>query len=135
MSDELFDQKLQWFKQNEQPEVVLFIADRPDLAKIVITWTNTTVGRTEEESALPDECENATWEWLWENTAFSNHELRTKSGQVRHSFSEELGKLIGNRILYPDGTVNSFVQRYLRERVLSLFDPQRAKKRESARKK
>jgi hypothetical protein len=30
--------------------------------------------------------------------------------------------LIGNRILYPDGTVNSFVQRYLREQVLKFFD-------------
>ena len=31
--------------------------------------------------------------------------------------------LIGNRVLYPDGTVNSFVQRYLRDRVLKLFEP------------
>ena len=30
--------------------------------------------------------------------------------------------LIANRILYPDGTANSFVQRYLREQVLELFD-------------
>ncbi|HJX36106.1 MAG TPA: hypothetical protein VJ280_04010 [Dehalococcoidales bacterium] len=30
--------------------------------------------------------------------------------------------LIGNRILYPDGTVNSYVQRYLREKVINLFD-------------
>lgn len=29
--------------------------------------------------------------------------------------------LTGNRVLYPDGTVNSFVQRYLRQQVLKLF--------------
>ncbi|MHC4982122.1 MAG: hypothetical protein ACYTF6_03005 [Planctomycetota bacterium] len=40
-------------------------------------------------------------------------------------------KLIGNRILYPDGTVNSFVRRYLREKVLNLFDG-RPKKRKNA---
>jgi hypothetical protein len=34
----------------------------------------------------------------------------------------KLKPLIGNRVLYPDGTVNSFVQRYLRERVLRLFE-------------
>ena len=30
--------------------------------------------------------------------------------------------LIGNRIIYPDGTMNSFVERYLREQVLKLFE-------------
>jgi len=34
----------------------------------------------------------------------------------------KLKPLVGNRVLYPDGTVNSYVQRYLRERVLRLFD-------------
>ncbi len=39
----------------------------------------------------------------------------------------KLKPLIGNRVLYPDGTVNSFVQRYLRERVLKLFDAKTAR--------
>jgi hypothetical protein len=30
--------------------------------------------------------------------------------------------LIGNHIIYPDGTVNSFVERYLREQVIKLFE-------------
>jgi len=30
--------------------------------------------------------------------------------------------LIGNRIIYPDGTINSYVQRYLREQVVKLFE-------------
>ena len=29
--------------------------------------------------------------------------------------------LIGHRILYPDGTMNSYVQRYLREKVINIF--------------
>jgi hypothetical protein len=29
--------------------------------------------------------------------------------------------LVANRVLYPDGTVNSFVQKYLQDRVLTLF--------------
>jgi hypothetical protein len=42
-----------------------------------------------------------------------------------------LKPLIGNRIIYPDGTVNSFVERYLRERVVKLFE---AKPKKSVKK-
>ena len=130
MAEDLFAQKLKSFKQNEKPEVVLFVADNPELIKIIIAWTNTTVGRTEEVPDLCDESENVVWEWLWANATFSEEELLAKSGQNRYRFDQELQKLIGNRILYPDGTANSFVQRYLREKVLNLFET-RPKKRRS----
>lgn len=38
------------------------------------------------------------------------------------ALENKLKPLIGNRVIYPDGTVNSFVQRYLREQVLKLFE-------------
>jgi hypothetical protein len=129
MLADVFVQKLEWFKQNEKPEVVLLVADHPELAKIIIAWANTRVGRAEDGPALCDESENAAWEWLWANAIFSEEELLAKSGQARYNFSQEVSKLIGNRILYPDGTVNSFVQRYLRDKVLSLFDAGAKKKR------
>jgi hypothetical protein len=45
----------------------------------------------------------------------------------------KLRSLIGNRILYPDGTVNSFAQRYLRERVLKLFQAKPIPRKKSAK--
>jgi len=135
MTEDVFSQKLQRFKENEKPEVVLFIADRPELAKIVIAWTNTAVGRSERPPVLDDESETATWEWLWASAAFSRDELLAKCGQGRYNFDQELAKLIGNRILYPDGTVHSFVQRYLRDQVLGLFGTKTAKKPKGRRAK
>ncbi|MHC4295034.1 MAG: hypothetical protein ACYSTL_05560 [Planctomycetota bacterium] len=129
MAEDLFTRKLERFKESEKPEVVLFVADNPDSIKIIIAWTNTTVTRTEDVSALGDESENAIWEWLWSNAIFSEEELLAKSGRTRCRFNRELKKLIGNRILYPDGTVNSFVQRYLREKVLNLFEGRPNKRR------
>ena len=35
--------------------------------------------------------------------------------------------LIDSSVVYPDGTVNSFVRRYPREKVLNLFDSKRKK--------
>ncbi len=83
---------------------------------------------------LKSETENEVWDWLWENTIYSKKELIEKIGTP---FSElaldgKLKPLIGNRILYPDGTMNSFVQRYLREQVVKLFEtkPKRLAKKD-----
>jgi len=124
MSENLFIEKLTWFKQNEKPEAVLVIADNQELIKIVVAWTNLEVSCADELTELTAKSENEIWEWLWQNTRFNLTELKAKTG-VSYSESVLDGKLkplIGNRVLYPNGTVNSFVQRYLRERVLKLFE-------------
>lgn len=121
MAHDTYTEKLEWFKENEKPEVILFIADQSELTRIVVAWTNTGVERAEEVSEPSGDSENSTWDWLWENARFSEDELLAKSSVPRFKFDERVRTLIGNRILYPDGTVNSFVQRYLREKVLGLF--------------
>ncbi len=124
MSEDLFVEKLDHFKQNEKPEMVLVIADNPELIRIIIAWTNLEVKNADELTKHVGESENEIWEWLWKNARFNLADLKAKTG-VPYSESvleSKMKPLIGNRILYPDGTVNSFVQRYLRERVLKLFE-------------
>lgn len=122
MSDELYAEKLAHFKGNEKPEVVLLIADDLDLIKIVVAWTNTTVMGAQKLSPFRHDSESEVWEWLWRNAVYSREELIAKSALSEHGFEKKMTPLIGNRVLYPDGTVNSFVQRYLRDRVLKLFE-------------
>lgn len=133
MNENLYAEKLAWFKQNERPESVLLIAGNPELIKVVIAWTSLDVRRADILTKKSGESESEMWEWLWENTEFSLSEFKEKIGI---SFSElalknKMKPLIGNRIIYPDGTVNSFVQRYLREQVLKLFE---TKTKKSAKK-
>ena len=123
-NDNLYFEKLTWFKQNEKPEVVLLIANDPERVKFVIAWTNVKVIPVDNRTELVGTSEEEIWEWLWENTIYSCSELKEKTGT---SYSEsgianKMRPLIGNRIIYPDGTVNSYVQRYLREQVVKLFD-------------
>lgn len=124
MSESLFAEKLNWFKQNEKPEAVLIVADNPELIRIIVAWSNLEVKRADKMTELKGDSENEVWEWLWENSRFSLTELKAKTG-VPYSepvLEQKMKPLIGNRILYPDGTVNSFVQRYLREQVVKLFE-------------
>ena len=122
--EDLFIEKLAWFKQNEKPEIVLLIADEPECIKIIIAWTNTQVVPADNLTELVNASEKEIWEWLWENTIYYPDELKEKTGA---SFSEKglenkMKPLIGNHIIYPDGIINSYVQRYLREKVINLFE-------------
>jgi len=131
LSANLYAEKLAHFKENEKPEVVLLIADDLDLIKIVVAWTNTTVTTAEKLNALRGESDSDVWDWLWKNAVYSREELIAKSALSEYGFEKKMRPLVGNRVLYPDGTVNSFVQRYLRDRVLKLFEakPKRATKK------
>jgi len=133
MKEDLYTEKLAWFKQNERPEVVLLVSDNPEFIKIVVAWTNLDVRRVDRLTEPTGETENEVWEWLWENAKFSRTELKEKIGIPfsEPAIESKMRPLIGNRILYPDGTVNSFVQRYLREQVVKLFE---AKPKKTAKK-
>lgn len=131
MSENLYAEKLADFKENEKPEVVLLIADEPNLIKIVVAWANMTVTCAKKLSPLRGDSDSEVWEWLWKNAVYSREELITKSSLSEYGFERKMTPLIGNRVLYPDGTINSFVQRYLRDRVLKLFEakPKRPRKK------
>jgi len=131
VSLEQYADRLAYFRENEKPEVVLLIADDLDLIKIIVAWTNTTVTRAEKLSPTRGDSESEVWDWLWKNSVYSREELIAKSALSEYGFEKKMRPLIGNRVLYPDGTVNSFVQRYLRDRVLKLFE---AKPKRNARK-
>ena len=121
---DLYIDKLDWFRRNEKPEAVLVIADNQELIKIVVAWANLEVHRAEKLTELVGQSDCTIWEWLWKNARYSLKDLKGKTG-VAYSESvleDKMWLLIGNSVLYPDGTVNTFVQRYLRERVLRLFE-------------
>jgi hypothetical protein len=124
MTEDIFIEKLTWFKQNEKPEVVLLVADNPDRIKIIVAWTNLNVQHDRKLTDLKDVSGNEVWEWLWENVKYSKKELIEKSGVPlsEPGLENKMKPLIGNQIIYPDGTVNSFIQRYLREQVVKLFE-------------
>jgi hypothetical protein len=130
MDEDSYAQRLARFKQHEGPEAVLLVAQDPEFTKIVVAWTSLDVRPLETLANLPGESEEDLWDWLWANARYSIDDLAERSGLAAPFVERRLKPLIGNRVLYPDGTLNSFVQRYLRERVLKLFD---AKPRKPAR--
>jgi len=113
MSHDPYAEKLATFKENEKPEVVLLLADDPEMIKLIIAWTSIAASPARELSPLEGATESEVWDWLWQNTTYSRRELSAKSSIPVHQLDRKLRPLIGNEVIYPDGTVNSFVQRHL----------------------
>jgi len=124
VSNDLYAERLAWFKQNERPEAVLVIAEKPDLIRVVLAWSHTKVTPIKKQSSLADESEAAIWQWLWDNAEYSLQDVRkTLTTYVSEpTLARTMRALIGSRVLYPDGTVHSFVQRYLRDRIVKIFN-------------
>ena len=121
ISEEMYAKKLICFKENERPEAVLLMANNHQLMRMLVTWPNVAVKPACTTEAT-DSSDEEVWNWLWENTAYNPKEWSSKSGVSSSFFEESRAILIGNRLVYPDGTLNKFVERYLREKVLGLFD-------------
>lgn len=121
MSD-IFETVLDNFKTNETPESVLVVGDDPDLIKVVLSWPNIPICRVEDDIAFIEEWNDINkWEWLWRCVQYRKSDLEKAVGNS-HNLDKKVKVLITNRILYPDGTVHSYVTRYLRDRVVKLFE-------------
>jgi uncharacterized protein YukJ len=134
MHEDLYSKKFNHFKNNEKPEVVLVIANDQVLIKIVVAWPNIEIKQIDKLTELSSDLEKDVWAWLWENCRFNLAELRAIIS-IPYSdagLQKQLETLIANRIIYPDGTVNSFVQRYLRNEVAKLFESKAKKTKKSS---
>jgi hypothetical protein len=121
MSIRIFREALARFKETEQPEAVLLVAGDRDYVSILAAWLRCDVRPRRRITRIGGRTDAETWQWLWENTCFSKDALRDASGVPTKRFEAKLDALIANRVIYPDGNINSFVKRYLRERVLRLL--------------
>jgi len=125
---ESWSDRLALFKSEEKPEAVLVVADDAALTKIVVAWPTIAVEPRVRSATRPADSEHEWWDWLWKNTRYSASEIAERTGIRGEDLERKMKLLIGNRVLYPDGTVNSFVQRYLREKVLRRFKAKTRKK-------
>lgn len=58
------------------------------------------------------------WEWLWQNTVYSPERFVERLPFSDKDVEQKLRGLIANKVLYPDGTVNGYVERFLRARIV-----------------
>ncbi len=126
-----FDEILHQFKAGEQPDCLLLLSEDSASLKIAVAWGGISIRRVELGKPSPDEPDALRWDWLWSSVSYSIAEVAVRTGLTTYLIERKLPGLVANRVIYPDGTLNSFVQRYLRERVLRLFRPAKQRERDA----
>lgn len=109
------------FKANENPEAILVVGEDSLMTRLVLAWPN--VARTEVELATPfskDWDDIKRWAWLWTGIRYSKKDMFAIVGRSR--LDVQLRVLIANRIIYPDGTVHSYLTKFFRTRVVKLLE-------------
>ena len=105
------------FKDDERPECVLLVSGSPLLIRVVVAWMNMPIERHKRLTPFPQDAEQQ-WEWLWRNTVYSTERLAKYVPSSDKELEQKLQALIANKVLYPDGTVNRYVERLLRARIV-----------------
>lgn len=118
---EIYERVLKKLKGQARPEAVLVVKGDPELIRILVSWPNIEISPRSYISPLSDSSSAASWGWLWKNTDYSQDDLRTNCGVDEESLKAKLAVLIGNRIIYPDGSVNPHVAKFLEQSARSLL--------------
>ncbi len=112
-----FEDVLSIFKENETPEDVLPLLNNHAMQKIAIAWPKIKIKRIKTSSTAPP-TQNEQWAWLWSQVEYDVNELMAivniYAGIERH-----MACLIGNRIIYPDGTISSYATKALRQIMMA----------------
>jgi len=111
---------LEQFRNEERPECVLLVSSSPSLIRIVVAWMNMPVERTRRFTPFPEDREQQ-WEWLWRHAVYSTARLAAYVPSSDRDLEQKLQALIANKVLYPDGTVNGYVDRFLRARTVKML--------------
>jgi len=113
---------LAYFKSQERPEAILCVGDDTDLIKIAVIWPNIPIRPVVGAPSYPaNGTDVRKWNWLWSCVKFKPDDIAAGLGS-RYLARTKLDALITNRILYPDGTLHSYMTRYLRDRVIKMFE-------------
>jgi hypothetical protein len=108
------DEILEAAKSAETPDTILLVADSPLAQKLVVAWKTVDIQRTDPQldfASLKD---------VWAATQFDPKQWYIHAG-LSPSDNQRIGQsLIANGIVYPDGTVNELVHKFLNTQVAEL---------------
>lgn len=109
---------LRLFRGQEEArmEVIHPLLGDPILRNLVVAWSLTPVEFTEPEQDPPTE-EARRWEWLWNGTRFDKEALAAVLQIEVIRLDPMLQRAIAFRLIYPDGTANSYAIKFIRTEV------------------
>jgi hypothetical protein len=120
------------FKAKEEPENIVPLVEDEVLRQAVVAWKSVSISYKQAgDCGLADEA--ARWNWMWQHVEFDQTEFGIVAGVKAQDVTKVIRRMIGLRLIYPDGTIAKFAKQYLQMTILSKlkpFQPKETKKPE-----
>jgi hypothetical protein len=108
-----FGEILADFKKSEEPDSIVPLIDGPSLRNGLVAWKSVAITYKAAE-----ECPyTAKWNWLWTRVEYDTTRFGVIAGVRVQDASVLLQRLIGLRLVYPDGTIHKFGKQYLQSLI------------------
>jgi hypothetical protein len=120
-----WDEVLAEFKADEAPESIVPLIEDERLRNAVVAWKSVTVQRTGK-----DNCEIqgdvARWNWLWTQVQYDQETFGTVAGLKPQDVKPVMTRLMGLRMIYPDGSINNFAKQFLQAIIMQRLQGKKA---------
>ncbi len=107
-----FGEVLGEFKSAEDVENIVPLMNNSELQSSLIAWKSV---KTAIDPSI--ECEfteeHDKWEWLWAHTKYDPNSFAIVAGLRPQDAGKIIVRLIGLRLIYPDGTINNCAKLFL----------------------
>lgn len=112
-----FGEILQKFKESEDAENLVPLIEDQSLRNGLVAWKSVTIRyKTGTDCNCKDE--TSQWNWMWQQIEYDSDTFAAVSGVKTQDVSSLITRLIGLRLIYPDGTVNVLARKYLQAMIM-----------------
>ena len=121
-----FGEVVAYFKTKETDVVenIAPLIDDADLRNALVAWKSVTIKYSDMTECKFTE-ETSQWNWLWQQIQYDQEMFGTVAGIKAANVGSVITRLIGLRLIYPDGTANSMARQYLQQLILQKLSPKR----------
>jgi len=113
------------FKKDEAAESIVPLIEDERLRNAVVAWKSVTIERTGKANC-EDAGEVARWNWLWTQVKYDQETFGTVAGLKPQDVKPVMTRLIGLRMIYPDGNINDFAKQYLKAIIMQRLQGKKA---------
>ena len=120
-----FGEILQGFKDNEEAENLVPLIEDQALRNGMVAWKSVTIRFKEGIKDCPHTDETSRWNWMWKQIEYDSDTFAAVSGVKAQNVNGLITRLIGLRLIYPDGTTNLLARKYLQAMIMEKINKRR----------
>ena len=119
---------LAYFKALEEDDVenITPLIENAELRSGIVAWKSVFVKFNDAGAQFEGNGDVDKWKWLWTQVEYDKSEIGTVAGLRTQDIGGVLSRLIGLRLIYPDGTINGMARQFLQAQIMAKLTGKRS---------